>query len=184
MITIGTVRGSEITKDGDADEKSRILQVEITSAEDLQSVGQVCQSGEDSNPQPGTRVIVVDLGPAYRVAIAADDGIEPSVDEGEKEFYAYDASLAKQSYVKLLVDGSIELNGDTDTAVAFADLKVAFDQLKSDFDALVNLYNAHIHKTTATIGVGGPGVISPTTSTGSPTTADIDPAEVPTVKVP
>jgi phage gp45-like len=184
MITIGTVRGSEITKNKDSDENARILQVELTNAEDLQSIEQVSQSGEDSNPQPGSRVIVVDLGPSYRVAVATDDGIEPTVAEGEKELYAYDSSLAKQAYIKILVDGSIELNGDTDTAVAFADLKVAFDQFKSDFDALVSTYNTHIHTTTATISSGSTGVIAPTASTGTPTTADIDPAEVPTVKVP
>ena len=145
MIAIGTVRGSEITKNKDSDENSRILQVELTNSEDLQSIQQISESGEDSNPQPGSRVIVLDLGPAYRVAIATDDGVEPTVDEGEKELYSYNSSLAKQAFMKFLVDGSIELNGDADFAIAFNDMKTAFDQLKSDFDAFVDTFNPHAH---------------------------------------
>jgi len=76
--------------------------------------------------------------------------------------------------VKLTPGGDIELNGDGDFVTAFNDMKTAFDQLVSDFDA-------HIHTTTATVGVGAPGVISVPTI---PSTADMTAAKVASVKVP
>jgi len=184
IVAIGTVRGSEIAENKDADEKSRLLQVEFTNADDLQTIEQLGATGEDSNPQPGARVIVIDLGPSYRVAVALSDELEPEVEVGEKEIYSYDDAGAKLATIKLLNDSSIELNGDADNAVAFAGLKTAFDQLKSDFDSLVSAYNAHVHATTATVSTGSPGVLSATVSTGSPTTADIDPAKIDSIKVP
>lgn len=184
VVAIGTVRGNEVAENKDADEKSRLLQVEFTNADDLQTVELLGATGEDSNPQPGDRVIVVDLGPAYRVAVATSDNVEPASEEGEKILYSYDSAGNKLATMVLKSDSTIELNGDADNAVAFADLKTAFDQLKSDFDALVSAYNAHIHTTTATVSTGPAGVLTPTTSTGSPTTADIDPAKVDSIKVP
>jgi phage gp45-like len=185
IVAIGTVRGSEIVENKDADEKSRMLQVELTNPDDLQSIEQLGVTGEDSNPQPGARVIVIDLGPAYRIAVALSDELEPSVDAGEKELFSYDDASTKLATIKLLSDSSIEINGNADNAVAFADLKTAFDQLKADFDALVNAYNAHIHVTTATVGpTPTPGVIAVTVSTGALTTADIDPAKIDSIKVP
>jgi len=77
----------------------------------------------------------------------------------------------------------IHLNGDGDTAVKYSELETAFNQLKDDFDNFVSTYNAHTHTTTATVGVGPVGVIAPTTSTGSPSTADITPAEEDSIKL-
>lgn len=89
-------------------------------------------------------------------------------------------------YYKLVSDGDIELNGNTDFAVRYNVLKAQFDQLKSDFDTFVTtIYNTHIHITTATLGASPtPGVIAPTTSTGSASTADMSNAKVDNVLVP
>lgn len=70
---------------------------------------------------------------------------------------------------------NININGDTDFAVAYTDLKTAFDQLVTDF-------NAHLHTTTATIGSSAtPGTISTPTV---PSSADMTNAKVDTVKLP
>ena len=71
--------------------------------------------------------------------------------------------------ITIKANGDIELNGNGDTAVRFSDLKTAFDTLKSEF-------NAHTHPTAPA------GPIS--TPSNAPSAADIDPAEVTTVKVP
>ncbi len=76
-----------------------------------------------------------------------------------------------------------EINGNANFAVRFGAMETAYNQLKTDFDNLVTLYNAHIHITTATITPGVPGVISPTTSTGSASTGDISGAKVDNIKV-
>jgi hypothetical protein len=179
MITIGTVVGSEITKNKDADEDSRVLQVELTNADDIQSIEQLGQTGEDSNPQPGARVIVLDLGPAYRVAVATSDGITPTAAEGEKEIYSYDANGNKLAYIKLVSDGTVELNGNADFAVAFDDLQTAFNQLRDDFNNFVTtVYNLHNHPTAPV------GPVSPPALVGTSSSADMSGAKVDTVKVP
>jgi len=77
-----------------------------------------------------------------------------------------------------------EINGNADFAVRFGALETAYNQLKSDFDTFVTTYNSHIHITTATVGpTAVPGVISPTVSTGSPSTGDISGAKVDNIKV-
>jgi hypothetical protein len=76
------------------------------------------------------------------------------------------------------------VNDGTDFAVQYTALKSAFDTLKQDLNNLVTAYNAHIHITTATVGIGPPGVIAPTTSTGTPSAADMSSAQIATVKLP
>jgi len=73
----------------------------------------------------------------------------------------------------------IHLNGDSDTAIAFTDMKVAFDLLRTELNALVTAYNTHVHTV-----AGGTGVPTTPTTPGVPAVADMSGAEVPTVKVP
>lgn len=75
---------------------------------------------------------------------------------------------AGTSFITLTSTGDIVLNGDSDFAVAFTDMKAAFDTLVSDF-------NTHMHPTAA-LGSPSPPV--------APTTADMSGAKVDTVKVP
>lgn len=160
-IDIGTVQTSEVTKNKDADDNSRMLQVEITNADDLQSIEQYCQVGEDNNPHPGARVIILDLGPSYRVAIAAHDGNPPAASSlGEKYLYSHDSNGTPLAYVYFRDDSTVEVNGTGDFAVRYNELKTAYDQLKADHDDLVNAVNAHTHND----------------SLGSPTTPPLLPA--------
>ena len=90
----------------------------------------------------------------------------------------------KTKTITLTAETVLELNGNADYAVRYNELKTAFDQLKSDLDSLVTTYNAHIHITTATVAATAvPGVIAPTVSTGSPSTADMSGAKVDKVKI-
>jgi len=78
-----------------------------------------------------------------------------------------------------LAGTTIEILGSSDTAVRFSELKTAFDEHLGDFNQLVADYNGHVH----------PGVTAGAASTlvtltqGTVSTADIDPAEVPEVKL-
>jgi len=72
----------------------------------------------------------------------------------------------------------------TDYAVQYTAMASSFDDLKSELNALVTAHNAHIHITTATVGVGPPGVIAPTTSTGTPPVASMTGAKVAAVRMP
>ncbi len=69
------------------------------------------------------------------------------------------------SEVHLKADGTIELHAGG--AVDFVALAA---KVKSEMDTFRALYDAHIHVTTATVGVGPVGVIAPTVSTAGPST--------------
>lgn len=74
--------------------------------------------------------------------------------------------------ITLTVDTQIELNGNSNYAVKYTELKSAFDTLKDDFNNFINLtYNIHQHATAA------PGAPSNPSVTGTPTAADMEPSK-------
>jgi hypothetical protein len=88
-----------------------------------------------------------------------------------------DASLTSP-IIKLTGSTNIQLNGDSNFAIKYTELKSAFDTLKTDLNNLVTAYNTHIHITTATVGPSAvPGVISPTASAGVSSAADMSGAK-------
>ena len=179
----GTVKGREIKKNRDGDEKVLILQVEISDPDDLQSVELITQAGEDYNPPDDSRVIITQSGRAWKIGIAVDDKIEPSVEVGERKSYSSENGTIKaQIYYKK--NGDLQLNDGDDWAVQFSALKNEFNELNDKYNDLVSKYNAHIHITTATVAIGPPGVISPTTSQGSPSSAVIDNVKIDNVRLP
>lgn len=176
--------GYKIGKNKDGTKDRLLLQVELTE-DDIRTVEMIAQAGEDTNPAEGCRVVVLDLK-GFLAGIATSDDLTPEVNPGEKEIYSTDnPATEKKAWIKFNGNGILDLNGNARFAAAFEDLKTGFDQLLSDFNDLVTAYNAHIHTTTAVTGGGGPpGVIAPTTSTGTPSSASVDDSKVETVKVP
>ena len=82
--------------------------------------------------------------------------------------------------IKALADGTLEINGNSDFAVAFNDLKAGFDQLKADYNTfLTTIYNLHTHVSVTSLGT--PTVPVPT---GSNSSASIDASKVDEVKLP
>lgn len=57
--------------------------------------------------------------------------------------------------------------GDLDGLVVIQKLTDKLNELKDTVNDLITKYNSHIHTTTATVGTGPAGVISPTTSTAT-----------------
>jgi len=167
MALIGKVTGSRIAKNKDGAGNVRLLQVEITTPEDIQTVELISGGGEEYNPPNDSLVLITQVSDAWKLGIGINDGIAPSMDEGERKIYSI-AAAAISAYINLLNDGIIEINGNSDFAVRYNALKTAFDQLKSD-------YNAHKHPTAAT----GPPSIPDTIST-----ADMSPSKVDEVKLP
>ena len=170
-MRIGTVIGYEITENRDAEDKSLMLQVEISGEDDVQTVEYMQASGVDHNPPIGSAVVVNDLGQAWAVAMGADDFVEPESESGEYEIYASDG-VTKKSRVKCKVDGVVELNGTADFAVRYSKLEAAFNDLQSKWNTFANAYVP-----------GGPGGIG-TPPTAIPSTGDITQAKITEVKVP
>jgi len=129
------------------------------------------------------------------ISVMADETIHINVSDG-KSTLTIDTdgkvSLNSEDDITLTATGNFVTSAaetvvqdGTDYAVQFTAMKAAFDQLKNELNALVTAYNAHIHITTATVGASAtPGVIAPTTSTGTPPTADMAGAKVADVRLP
>jgi hypothetical protein len=184
---MGKIVGTEVAQNTEGDNDVRLVTIEITDPDDLQTVENFLAGGIDYNPANDVVALVDDAGDSYKIVAGFDDGITPSVDRGEIEIYSTESDgSAKSARVKCVNDGTVELNGDVDNLVRFAKLQEAFDQLKSDYDDLVTQFNKHIHTTTATVGASTtPGTITPpANASGSPSTADIGPAKVEEVLTP
>lgn len=178
MIRTGIVTGRELKKNRDSENNRLLLQVQITDADDIHTVEYMSPPGEDSNPPDGTKVLIIDAGRAYKIAFAADDNIQPSMEEGEKKLYSIsDGAIA--AFINFLQSGIIELNGNSDFAVRFSELETGFNQMKTDFNNfLTTAYNVHTHPTAPI------GPISIPSLPGSASTADISAAKVDEVKLP
>lgn len=81
------------------------------------------------------------------------------------------ATFGSDGGLKVTVTSSaLEVDGNSDAAA----LASKVDDLQSNLNDLITAYNNHIHTTTATVGTGPVGVISPTTSTGTPSAETFD----------
>lgn len=179
MIRTGIVKGREFRKNRDGNNTRLMMQVQITDADDIQTVELMVPPGVDVNPPDESKVIVIDVSKAYKIAIVADDNIEPSMLEGEKKIYSINAGTIA-AFINLLKSGIIEVNGNADFAVRFTALESAFNELKGDFNQLITDYNGHGHGGVQT-GGGTSGV---TNTPGTSSSADMSGAKVDTVKLP
>jgi hypothetical protein len=163
MMAIGKVTGYKIGPNKDGSRNVILLQVQITDPDDVQTVQMLDHPGEEFNPPNDSEVLVNQIEEGWKVAIAIDDLIAPTIEPGEKKIYASDgngniiASIYLDKNGKVIVEsngnidvvsnsgsGTIKLNSDADNAVAYSKLKTAFDQLKSDFNTFVTtVYNLH-----------------------------------------
>ena len=184
MAELGIVTGSEVKTDLDGDKPSRILQVQISTDEDVQSVELYRMPGEDYNPSDGTKVLIIEIGTSKAAIAAADVAAVDDLAKGEREYYSDDGE-ARLATIRLDAESQVILNDGADNAVQFSAMQTAFDNLKSELNALVTAYNAHIHITTATVGATAtPGVIAPTTTQGTAPAADMSGAKVDKVRLP
>lgn len=156
---LGTIKGSEITKNRDSDSNIRLLNAELSSPEDIQSVELATESGVDFVPENEDVALVIPLSEAYKLGLIIDDQVapDPALLPGEKEIYSKVAG-AKLAKIKLDKFGNIILNGGIDFAVQFTALKAKFDSLQAQLIA-----HTHLGVTT------GPG-----TSGVSATVFDVD----------
>ncbi len=87
------------------------------------------------------------------------------------------------AYVKENSSGEVEVNGKIDYAVRYNELKTAFDQFKSDYDNhIMKVYNLHTHIYAP--GPGQPTQTPPPAPIDVPSTADMSPSKVDTVRLP
>lgn len=175
---IGTVTGRKIGKNQDGDNNVLLLQVQMTDPIDVQTVQLITQAGEDYNPPDGSKVIVIPIRKNWKIGIAVDDLIEPSMDEGERKLYSSENGAIK-AFINLLVDGVMELNGNADFAVRFNKLEEGFNQFRDDFNTFrQTIYALHTHPDPVSGNTGTPSL------TGANTNASIADAKIDEIKVP
>jgi len=200
LIQTGRVTGGEIKKNKDGEKNVLILQVEITEPDDVQSIQLMKQAGEDTNPPDGSTVTILSIGNAFKIAVASDDGIEPSMSKGEKKIYSsadgtiqafidllasgdIELDAAGAANIKILENGDIELNDNTDFAVRYNALAIAFNQLKMEFNSHIVNYNLHKQ-----LVIFDPILLAdaaqPPITPSIPSTANIAPAQILNIKVP
>ena len=161
---IGTVRGFEIGPNRDGTNNVLLLQVEISDPDDIQTVEYFSGAGDDTIPPEGSLVTILSVGRAWKIAIASNDNITPSMSEGERKIYSSDGGSI-QAFINWLSGGNLELNGNGNSAVTFAALNTALQ-------TLVTAINATF--ATKLNGSGSPGTL----------TLNISAAEENTVRLP
>jgi hypothetical protein len=164
-LQTGKVTGQEIKANRDGGVDVRLLQVNLNTDQrpDIHTVQYFPMSGDDSPPQNDDTVLVMSIGQSFKVAIAVQDSVVPSMLTGEKKSYSRDSSGDIAAFINFLTGGDLELNGNAYTAVRFAVLETQFNELR-------DAYNGHTHP--------------PGTAVNSPNSAaDLSGAESPTVKL-
>lgn len=150
---------------------------------DVQEKPESMPYGIDSSPIKGMVAIMASTGEIGKDVIIGYINANQIADVGETRLFSTDADGVLKIAIHLKNDGTIEIGGDANNLVRFTELKSGFDQLKSDVNSLITAYNSHIHITTATVGATPvPGILSPTISTGTPTTASIDSSKIDELK--
>lgn len=110
----GVVIRSFIDKNRDSDVDSRLFQTQLLEENDSQTVQQFQLAGFESRPPAGTRLIISQIGSAYKFSIAEDDGIlNDTLNEGESTVYGSNSGAVVCS-VLLKNDGDIQIDTDKD----------------------------------------------------------------------
>jgi hypothetical protein len=109
MTEIGRITGQDIETNRDSDSPGRVLQVELSGVDDVQACELFTQDGDDTSPVKDSMCLVVTVSDALKIVVAVTDGLEPEVEEGEREFYSQ-ASGVKKARMYLTKDGKAIFN--------------------------------------------------------------------------
>ena len=163
------------------DRKRRLIKSLGWGSDDVQEVLNVSDFGDDSHPVENMVAIyaeTTDIGNPVVIGYINKNQIS---DVGEKRIFSTDSDGNVVFALHLKNDGTAEFGGDSDFLVRYNELESGFNQLKSDFNDLVVKYNAHVHPFVG-LAVGVPGVTTPTTTSGTPSTASIANAKIDEIK--
>ena len=165
------------------DNLSRFL-IKILSLgnDDVQEIKQSAPYGDDSNPIKDTIAVYSETNDSGESVVVGYINKNQITSPGEKRIFSTDSDGNVKIALYLKNNGTAEFGGNAKHMVRYEELETAFNQLKSDFNNHVTTYNSHTHITTATVLTGPPGIIAPTTSTGTPSSADITGAKITEIK--
>ena len=149
----------------------RVVKVFVFGKSDVRTATQYAPSGIDSAPQPKMKAIYATTSRSTEPTVIGYIN-ESVVEDGEIRIFSLDSELNTLAFVKCDKDGNVQLNGNTDYAVAFSKLKTEFNKLQNAWDTFATTYVP-----------GGPASVGlPATALSS--NANIDNVKVDTVKLP
>lgn len=134
-----------------------------------------------SRPGAGTKGLRIRFGKIDIIIGVYNYGITPPENPGDTKIFSTDADGAEKATTKLLADGTMEINGSDDFAVAYTDLSSGLSSQDTDI-------NAELSKLTTTLSAivtafAALGVTIPAYTQGTIST-DISDSKVDTVKLP
>lgn len=137
MIQTGIVTGSKYEKNRDGSRDVLMLQVRLTSVDDVQTVEFMQGAGDAYRPPNKSKVLVIDNGAAYKIAVSVDDMTALALEIGERAISSVVDGVVK-AQVLCKTDGDLVLNNGEDYAVQFT-------ALKSRVDSLTDQIQSHTH---------------------------------------
>ena len=163
--------------------KRLVVKFQRYGLNDIQTSNSAQPFGLDGNPVKNMVAVYSQTDEIGKTVIIGYFNPDSLAEVGGNRLYSTDASGKVKSLIYLRAQGDIEINGSADNMVRFSELEKAYNELRSDFNSHIGTYNGHIHLTTATVGsTPTPGIIAPTQSQGTPSTASIAAAKIDNVK--
>lgn len=131
---LGIVTGRRTAKNKGGSVLVRLLQCMVTDRRDMQTVQLIEQAGEESNPKDGVLVVMLPGGQAFKLGVAAGDGVTPVMDVGGKRIYSVDpADGAVMAEVRLDPDGKITTTGPVAKQTLHPDGTVVVENAAASF---------------------------------------------------
>lgn len=131
ILRTGNITDISIGKYPGGTDTVRILTVQVTSVADIATVEHVTESGADSSPVVGDKVLVELVGESsYKVSHSTGDLIDPVSLPGEKEFYSHDDEN-KFARLKLNLDGSIGIKNEVESLDYSETMTALVDAIKN-----------------------------------------------------
>jgi len=140
--------------------------------------------GIEINPADGENLVITKIkrSSSFVVTIGGtNQNIEPDTARGERKIYSVSEDGAEiKAVAKFKNDGVLELNGATDSAVLFSELKTAYNELNDKYNKLITNLNAWVP-----VPNDGGTALKTLLTAAAPLNSlgDIDPAESADVKL-
>ncbi len=118
----------------------------ITESADPKTAMNCFSPGIEINPANGENLVFTKIKGSSRFLVSIggiNQNIAPDTDRGERRIYAVssDGETIKAK-AKFKNDGTLELNGATDSAVLYAGLQTAYDEIQTQYNDLISRFAA------------------------------------------
>ena len=163
------------------DRNRRLIKTLGFGNDDVQETQNVSSFGDDSNPVRDLIAVyapTTDIGNPVIIGYINQNQIAKV---GEKRIFSTDSEGNVVFAIHLKNDGTAEVGGNTDNLVRYSKLKQEFDVLNDKVNSLIAKYNTHLHPFVG-LAIGVTGATAVSTSTETPSTADMSSAKIDEIK--